>query len=293
VTFGAKDLLMGDEMILDARNDSVHLNRAVRFAIVGSGPIGATLAFACGGIETPRLLLNADSQIPKGLGNAHDLVGRYFMEHPHLPIESLTLLDAGWFGLSIDRVLDKEGRHFMLAFGLPAQIQQQEEILNARAHIFRAPEDEKIARVGIMLEQAPDYENRVALSDRRDCLGMRRIRLNWNLTELDWKTFERTSDHLGREMERLNAGRFVQRDSAPRSARAIGFCNHHIGTTRMSADPRDGVVDSYGRVHSLRNLYIAGSSVFPTGSWANPTFTALAMALRLANHLREKFSTAK
>ena len=58
-----------------------------------------------------------------------------------------------------------------------------------------------------------------------------------------------------------------------------------MGTTRMHADPREGVVDADCRVHAVPNLYIAGSSVFPTGGYANPTLTIVALALRLADHL--------
>jgi choline dehydrogenase-like flavoprotein len=58
-----------------------------------------------------------------------------------------------------------------------------------------------------------------------------------------------------------------------------------MGTTRMARDPREGVVDEHGRVHSARNLYVAGSSVFPTGGWAPPTLTIVALGLRLAGHL--------
>ena len=63
---------------------------------------------------------------------------------------------------------------------------------------------------------------------------------------------------------------------------------HHMGTTRMSLSPRDGVVDPDCRVHGVRNLYVAGSSVFPTGGWANPTLTILALAHRLADHLQQQ-----
>ena len=64
--------------------------------------------------------------------------------------------------------------------------------------------------------------------------------------------------------------------------------SHHLGTTRMSADPQQGVVDRECRVHGLENLYVAGSSVFPTGGWAFPTFTIVALSLRLAEHLRAR-----
>ena len=64
---------------------------------------------------------------------------------------------------------------------------------------------------------------------------------------------------------------------------------HHIGTTRMSDDPRRGVVDRECRVHGIENLWIAGSSVFPTSGFANPTLTILALTLRLASQLQGRF----
>ena len=73
----------------------------------------------------------------------------------------------------------------------------------------------------------------------------------------------------------------------PRRAENVGDVAglHHMGTTRMAADPRDGVVDADCRVHGLSNLYIGGSSVFPTGGYANPTYSIVQMSLRLADHL--------
>jgi choline dehydrogenase-like flavoprotein len=65
---------------------------------------------------------------------------------------------------------------------------------------------------------------------------------------------------------------------------------HHMGTMRMSADPQHGVVNEDCRVHSVENLYVAGSSVFTTGGYANPTFTLVALALRLADTLRDRLS---
>ena len=66
---------------------------------------------------------------------------------------------------------------------------------------------------------------------------------------------------------------------------------HHMGTTRMHIDPKQGVVDPNGRIHAMANLYIAGSSVFPTSGYANPTFTIVALALRLADHLKARLGS--
>jgi len=75
------------------------------------------------------------------------------------------------------------------------------------------------------------------------------------------------------------------------SAHPIGGF-HHMGTTRMADDPRHGVTDGWGRVHGLPNLHIAGSSLFPTAGWANPTLTILALTLRTADRIAEELHSA-
>ena len=68
--------------------------------------------------------------------------------------------------------------------------------------------------------------------------------------------------------------------------------HHFMGTTWMHDNPRNGVVDADCRVHGVPNLFIAGSSVFPTGGFANPTLTIVALALRLATHLESELQTS-
>jgi choline dehydrogenase-like flavoprotein len=70
---------------------------------------------------------------------------------------------------------------------------------------------------------------------------------------------------------------------------AEGWGNHHMGTTRMADDPRKGVVDADCKVHGIDNLYVAGSSVFTTSATVNPTLTLLALAMRLSDHVQQKF----
>ena len=70
-----------------------------------------------------------------------------------------------------------------------------------------------------------------------------------------------------------------------------GTLSHHMGTTRMHESPRMGVTDANCRVHGLQNLYVAGSSLFPCAGHQNPTLTIVALALRLADHLNDKFVT--
>lgn len=138
-------------------------------------------------------------------------------------------------------------------------------------------------------EQAPNPYSRVTLGDERDALGLRRIQLDWRLTELDKRSIRDLAVLIGAEFGRLDMGRVgLPRwllDDMPSDDDPMLGGYHHMGTTRMAADPSQGVVDADCRVFSARNLFIAGSSVFTTGGAANPTLTIVALALRLADHL--------
>jgi choline dehydrogenase-like flavoprotein len=257
------------------------------------GRITADLVvLACGGIENPRLLLNSNSQISAGIGNGSDLVGRCFMEHPHMST-ALLLDDRDRFESWSKRDVYDDGLQFSSLVGIAAPVQAAARILNARCHIYRTPsmDSDERPRVGIFMEQAPNLNSRVTLGDAVDSLGLRRARLDWRLSELDWITYEKTVLMLAREFERLGAGHLAVESSAVREGVSLLHSNHQLGTTRMSKDPKDGVVNAQCRVHDLENLYIAGGSVYPTVSWANPTFTLLSLTLRLADHLRLKVAS--
>ena len=144
-------------------------------------------------------------------------------------------------------------------------------------------------------EQAPNPDSRVMLSNETDALGCRRGDLNWQLSELDKRSVLELARALGREFERLGLGK-VQTSSWLEDGTAVwpvdptvgnhpigGY--HHMGTTRMSDSSATGVVDRNCTVHGYSNLHIAGSSVFTTGGWANPTLTILALSHRLADQL--------
>jgi choline dehydrogenase-like flavoprotein len=133
-------------------------------------------------------------------------------------------------------------------------------------------------------EQTPNPDSRVMLSERRDALGMPMARLDWRLSETDTASMTRWLARLDGDLRRTGQGRLVG-PGQDWEAHITGG-PHHMGTTRMSADPRHGVVDADSRVHSVDNLFVAGSSVFSAGGWANPTFTLVTLSLRLADHLR-------
>jgi choline dehydrogenase-like flavoprotein len=137
-------------------------------------------------------------------------------------------------------------------------------------------------------EQAPNAESRVTLDDERDTLGTPRVRLDWRLGEIDKHTVRRGHRMIAEDLGRSGMARFklTLTDDPEFSKRTLGG-RHHMGTTRMHPDPKRGVVDANGAVHGVPNLLIAGSSVFPTSGSANPTLTIVALALRMADHLKK------
>ncbi|MDJ0947538.1 MAG: GMC family oxidoreductase [Alphaproteobacteria bacterium] len=143
-------------------------------------------------------------------------------------------------------------------------------------------------------EQAPNPDSRVMLGEQRDALGIPRVQLDWRLTELDKYTKASIAKIAAAELARLGIARAKLEDwllDPNGSWPDVAGEHHHMGTTRMSDDPKKGVVQGDCRVHGVDNLYIAGSSVFPTGGTVNPTLTIVALALRLADHLKPGYAS--
>ena len=142
-------------------------------------------------------------------------------------------------------------------------------------------------------EQAPHADNRIVLSDRRDPLGRRRVQMQTHWHAEDIAQFKRGQEVLAEEIARAGLGRFViERDENDMPILDTGGASHHMGTTRMHVDPKLGVVDPECRVHGVSNLYIASSSVFPTGGYANPTLTIIALAIRVADRVKQQMAEA-
>jgi choline dehydrogenase-like flavoprotein len=150
---------------------------------------------------------------------------------------------------------------------------------------LRAPRARRLI-VGCRAEQSPNPDSRVTLDDTVDAFGMPRARLHWQLTPRDHESVDRAQALWRRALATAGAELSpVGAADEPWTARMVPAA-HHIGTTRMHADPARGVVDENCRVHGTSNVFVAGSSVFPTAGWAPPTLTIVALALRLADHLR-------
>jgi choline dehydrogenase-like flavoprotein len=142
-------------------------------------------------------------------------------------------------------------------------------------------------RIHFNAEQSPSQANRVTLGDSMDEFGVPRLRVRWHVAESDYESIGRSLSVVAQALERLG----VAQVRVPGNARELfeamggGFLagTHAMGTTRMGSSPRTSVVDTDCRVHGVRNLYIASSSVFPTGGFAPPTLTIVALAVRVAD----------
>jgi choline dehydrogenase-like flavoprotein len=144
-------------------------------------------------------------------------------------------------------------------------------------------------------EQTAMRQNRIRLGDKRDRLGRNRIALDYQWSKDDRDNIQRSIDIFSGLVDDVGLGRFNawNQFEGPVRPRQEGF-HHPMGGTRMHVDPRLGVVDANCLMHGLENVYVAGSSVFPSGlGYANPTLTLLALSLRLADHLKADLGALK
>ncbi len=284
-------------------------------------PISITATWfvvAMGGLENPRLLLNCTDQIAVGLGNDRGLVGRFFMEHLHFTLGDFVLENrsAPVFGefLSFEERLRSYlcrtdfsaalVREFRGSFSCTSRpdfwapttsFMRKRKILNCGLRIIVERNARGDGFDGILhsaFEQAPNPDSRVMLVADRDPHGLRRVALDWRLSEQDKATARECALEVGRQLLDLDKGRLKLRpwlleDNLlfPGLDEDEVGGNHHMGTTRMGEDPSTGVVDRHCRLFGTNNLFMAGSSVFPTSGHANPTFTIVQLSLRLADHI--------
>lgn len=268
-------------------------------------------AVCLGGMENPRFLLNANSQIGAGIGNENDLVGRFFLEHPHVPVGHVVTREPVTFMLVYSPTPAFMREHRILNFGLrignfsiapegeiftgpfvpqPACEVSFDTLLQAEMNGEKPACPAHVCSAFIACEQALNPDSRVRLTNERDRLGLRKIELDWNLSDIDFRTIRTAAVEAGRLMAKHDVGRMqivdwlLAEGNNPTLDQLWGG-SHHMGTTRMSDDPKTGVVDRNQKIHSIDNLYIGGSSVFATSGHSNPTYTIVQLTLRLGDHL--------
>lgn len=312
-------------------------------------------------LETPRLLLNSRRHHSNGIGNQHDNVGRYYMDHnlvpsgnfiPHDPslINKMGFYDMhaidgasvlGRINLS-PAIMRKEGLRNFAAMLFPMSWSQADldamnsvaalkfhftfnyrrlpkglgkhliNIFRGRNRLFRAVYESIRYDVPILLglgrggwsriannekkygslellalvEQSPNPNNRITLTDEKDELGCHKIKVHFTWSPDDLASIERAQKIMGEALVETGLGNYKLPKLPIESVKTLTGVHHMMGTTRMSDDPRYGVVDRNCKVHGICNLYIAGSAVFTTGGYANPTLTNLALSIRVADQVK-------
>jgi choline dehydrogenase-like flavoprotein len=324
------------------------------------------VVLAGGGFSAAELLLSSDRVQPAGLGNTHDVVGRYFMDHPLLlggkfvPASRQLFSEMAFYDLH-----DVRGTSIMGHLTLSNEALRREKILNLNMMLYPRGENDRghsiltrrqrqgfeaarrirrrshrsrpsvsdlvramrgadgVVKILVdkyrlkfglldahldrggwsqrkdsarrfthfevlhLAEQAPHPDNRIVLTQERNALGQRKSHLEWQWHAEDVAATMRAQEVFAEELQKAGLGEFqiVRSNGAPVVIQTSTA--HYMGATRMSDDPHAGVVDQNCRVHGIDNLFIASSSVFPTGGFANPTLTIVALSLRLADHLKK------
>ena len=256
-----------------------------------------TVVLAAGAIENARMLLLHEGTLPAASAAA----GRYFMEHPHVLAGEVEIPDAAeWASCMADANSRNVASLDVLA--LDDERQWDERLHNATVQL--RPKDVVAPTSGpvecflyVRAEQAPNPESRVVLGERTDRYGVPWPVLHWRLAGRDWNSVVRTTQLVVdafKQQHGASGELYIHHDFAwpgkpggPAETENATWGYHHLGTTRMADAPAEGVVDRDCLVYGTDNLYVAGSSVFPTAGAANPTFMIVALAHRLADHLAQ------
>jgi choline dehydrogenase-like flavoprotein len=324
------------------------------------------IALAAGGIEVTRLLLLSNDANPAGLGNEHDLVGRFYGSHVSGDLGEVALTPRA-AGAIWTYEQGRDGVYCKRHLRISEETQRRVGLLNYRCTLTHPPFGDPSHRSAVLsaaylvkrflthqippefskdmasreyhhvrqhvrnvilgspslagfglhwffkrtiatrkypsvslrskanrytihfdAEQAPNRESRIILGDDTDRFGLRRVRVLWKTSDLDSHSVGECHRILAKEFERTGTGKVeLPHTEAARIIRdESGVGSHHIGSTRMADDPKQGVVDRNARVHSVENLFIAAPSIFCTASFANPVLTTAAFAVRLGDHIK-------
>lgn len=255
---------------------------------------------ATGGAENPRLLQYFNAKNGTNYGNASGMLGKFFMEHPELDAADFVMMDAGYQHRVNDHAFRffRPTRNWQLREHLAGCIlrmyftyeEQSQEIVASleRATRIKAQPGWRGGIVMMSFEQMPVMSNSIELHDTEtDALGIPRTVLNWHLIPEDYRTPRIVLRRFAQMMLDSNLGRVRLYDWILDETQQPDplWAKHHIGTTRMGTHEQDGCTDTNGLLFGTKNLYVAGSSLFPTAGYENPTLPVVQLALRFSDHL--------
>jgi choline dehydrogenase-like flavoprotein len=287
---------------------------------------------AGGAIQNARMLLASNTQARQGLGNDNDVVGRYFMEHIEVQSAELWLFkpfksdlfkwDKLFCEFAIREKVQEEnkilngtaGMYGTVALGHHSkprmELWQDEDPRKAKDSTVKVWEeagkaaDKETGNVEptafefqTRLEQSPNPDSRITIGEDKDELGVPRANLHWQFTPLDKRSIRRINQIIGQEIGRAGLGRvklkeFLRDNDDTTWPEGTNAGWHHMGTTRMGDDPKQSVVDANCQVHGINNLYVAGSGCYTTSGAPNPTFTLVALSLRLSDYVKSRVKSA-
>jgi choline dehydrogenase-like flavoprotein len=240
---------------------------------------------ACGGMESSRLLLLAKSeQFPNGVGNNHDQVGRHFMVHPNI-LYSADIAGSGRF----NRPKGELGRCHQFydsfkkdGYGSPLlvfQYKPKKKSFAEKVNRYISGTYPVSLSIGATIELEPVEDNRITLSKNiKDSFGNPGANVHISYTKSDNETFKKVRNLIKEIYGQFNATNIVQKDST--------WSHHHLGGCRMGDSPKTSVVDKTLKVHDTKNLFVVSSATFVTSGGAHPTLAIVALAHRLADHLK-------
>lgn len=303
-----------------------------------------------GGLEVTRLLLLSNDFHACGIGNQHDLLGRFYMGHINhfFDVEFKPRTGIVW-----DYEKTIEGVYCQRQIAIAENKRQQYELLNQRAFMERpdvsnpshgssilsatylakgllskqtnykyplqhtknvlfdfknilsfsqkwvtkrilskrklpsvvAETSSGVYTLRIDSEQVPNPNSRVSLGKSKDMFGLNKLKVEWQCTDLEGSSIKKSAHLIGESFAKAGVGKLLSLPDVSPAAQG----GHHLGTTRMASAPQRGVVDLNCQVYGSSNLYIASGSVFATVSYANPTLTIVALAIRLADYLKTRY----
>ncbi len=250
---------------------------------------------ATGGVENNRILLHNNFRQGGRLVKSSHVLGKYFMDHPETEIGML-----GFFPgqgkrskVSLYYLLNDFRKYHNIVNLLPIFVKMDRkfeiQFLKNKLDFFNflfLP-IQKIYTVHATLEITPRKENSISLLEEKDRFGVSRVKASISASAEESRAVSVFCKFLGRYVIDKKIGRLkVLRSGWRWHDYPVGWWgNHHMGGTRMASSPEWGVVDKNCLVFGQKNLYIAGSSVFPSGDAVTPTYTIVQLALRLSAHL--------
>lgn len=242
----------------------------------------------------PAILLNSVSKFhPQGIGNRQDLVGRYFMTHPasfvsglfkeetqpHIGITHGNLFCQEAYGKDDERPGFGSYQWVIGSVMKPSDItglaMSRPDLMGAKLEAFMKQAVKHTGAMFGMAEELPEPDNRIELVEDADAWGFRGPRIVHRFTDNTQQVVGGMTDE----------GLKVFRAAGCEEPRHQRITTHVLGGTIMGKSAADSVCDSYGRVHEMRNVFVAGSGLYPTGGAANPTFTIHALGLRTLEHI--------